>query len=396
MKSISDEVNGLSAGTPRRSLRTALLGHAKSLKNMPGWRSRQKLVVFNVDDYGNVRLASGSALEKLSKAGVKLEGRFDLLDTLETREDLEALLGVLSSVRDGRGRPAVFTPYSLSANPDFSALRQNPENYHYEDLPSTFARRAAEDPQAYEGAWALWREGMEKGLLQPEFHGREHLNLRLLERKLARGDRDIMANLENDSMAGLRGDPKLASVGFTHAFGVADRGDIELHKAILSDGVKLFEDVFGRPARTFTPPAQRLHPGLYAHVEANGIRAIDKPLHTVRRLDRGKTRREINFLGSKRGQGHVTLVRNVVFEPNLHPGTDEVARTLSQISGAFRWGKPAMISSHRVNFCGHIDPANRRAGLSALKRLLDEIVRRWPDVEFIGAGELAARIEASA
>ncbi|TVS00482.1 MAG: hypothetical protein EA407_14645 [Rhodobacteraceae bacterium] len=366
----------------------------KSLKNIPGWRSRQKLVVFNVDDYGNVRIASPAAHEALTKAGLAVDGRFDRLDTLETRADLEALLEVLDSVRDKAGQGAVFTPYSLSANPDFDALRGTPDQYRYEDLPQSFARLSSEDPDAYEGAWALWQEGIARGLLQPEFHGREHLNLRLLEHKLARRDADAIANIAVKSMAGLRDDPASPGVGFTHAFGLADKADLAQHREILSDGLALFERVFGRPATCFTPPAQRLHPDLYAFLEGQGIRAIDKPLHTVRQLDRGKTRREVNFLGRKRGQGHVTLVRNVVFEPNLRPGTDEVARTLSQIAAAFRWGKPAMISSHRVNFCGHIDPANRRDGLDALKRLLQGIVQRWPDVEFIGAGELARRIEA--
>jgi hypothetical protein len=364
------------------------------IKAIPGWRTRQKLVVFNVDDYGNVRLASGAAHAALTKAGVALEGRFDRLDTLETREDLDALLGVLDSVRDSAGRGAVFTPYALSANPDFEALRKAPEQYRYEALPQSFARRAAEDPQAYEGAWALWQEGIARGLLSPEFHGREHLNLRLLEHKLARRDPDVMANIAAHSMAGLRDDPALPGVGFTHAFGLADKADIARHKEILTDGLALFARVFGRPAESFTPPAQRLHPDLHGFMEAQGIRAIDKPLHTVRRLDPGKIRREVNFMGRKRGQAHVTLVRNVVFEPNLAPGRDEVARTLSQIGCAFRWGKPAMISSHRVNFCGHIDPANRRAGLDDLKRLLQVIVQRWPEVEFISARELAHRIEA--
>lgn len=364
------------------------------LKNIPGWHSSKKLVVFNVDDYGNVRLASRSAYEKLSKSGLELKNRFDRLDTLETRDDLEALLEVLSSVRDNAGRAAVFTSYALCANPDFEALRRHPDNYRYEDLTSTFARLSGDDPQAYDGTWALWREGMAKGLLQPEFHGREHLNLRLLEYKLARRRPDLMANLENNSMAGLSEEPAVSNVGFTHAFGIADKADIERHKEIVSDGLTLFTRVFGRPARSFTPAAQRLHPDLYGFIEEQGIQAIDKPLHTVQRIDRHRTRRELNFLGHRRGERHVTLVRNVVFEPNLKPGTDEVARTLAQIAAAFRWGKPAMISSHRVNFCGHIDPANRRAGLAELKRLLQAIVRRWPDVEFIGAGELAERIEA--
>lgn len=386
--------NRSAAGGPAPSLRSRITNQVKSIKNLPGWRSRQRLVVFNVDDYGNVRLASKAAAGALELAGLRLEGRFDRLDTLETRADLEELFEVLDSVRDSSGRPAVFTPYALSANPDFQALRDSPERYVYEELPTTFERLSAEDPQAYEGAWTLWQEGMEKGLLQPEFHGREHLNLRLFETKLKRRDGDLMANIAVDSMAAISDDPALPEVGFTHAFGIADRADVEAHKQILADGLALFARVFGRPAQCFTPPAQRLHPALYGFMEALGIRAIDKPLHTVRRLDRGKTRREFNFLGRKRGQNHVTLVRNVVFEPNLYPGTDEVTRTLSQIEAAFRWGKPAMISSHRVNFCGHIDPANRRAGLSDLKRLLDAILRRWPEVEFLSARELADRIHA--
>lgn len=364
------------------------------VKSIPGWRSRQKLVIFNVDDYGNVRVASRLAYVSLVNAGLKLEGRFDRFDALETREDLAALLEVLDSVRDSTGHAAVFTPYALSANPDFAAMRQNLDMYCYEDLPSTLERLAAEDPSAYHGAWALWQEGIDKGFLRPQFHGREHLNLRLLKRKLAQRDQDLMANLENNSMAGLRDDPSLPGVGFTHAFGLADQVDTQQHKEILSDGLALFARVFGRRAQSFTPPAQRLHPDLDAFMETLGISAIDKPLYTVRRFDRNKTRREVNFLGRKRGQNHVTLVRNVVFEPNLHPGKDEVARALSQIEAAFRWGKPAMISSHRVNFCGHIDPSNRQAGLAALKRLLQAIVRRWPDVEFLGAGDLAQRIEA--
>jgi hypothetical protein len=366
----------------------------ENVKSIPGWRSRQKLVVFNVDDYGNVRLASRQAARALEAAGVALRGRFDRLDTLETRADIDELLEVLDSVRDSTGRGAVFTPYVLSANPDFDALRQSPDQYRYEELPQTFLRLSAEDPQAYEGTWALWQEGIARGLLQPEFHGREHLNLRLLEHKLHRRDVDVMANIEANSMAGLQDDPAFPGLGFSHAFGIVEKADIILHKEILDDGLALFNHIFGRAAQTFTPPAQRLHPDLYGFMEEQGISAIDKPLHIVRQLDRGKTRREVNFLCRKRGQRHVTLVRNAVFEPNLRPGTDEVMRTVTQVAAAFRCGKPAMISSHRVNFCGHIDPENRRAGLAALKRLLEGIVQRWPDVEFIGAGELARRIEA--
>jgi hypothetical protein len=66
---------------------------------------------------------------------------------------------------------------------------------------------------------------------------------------------------------------------------------------------------------------------------------------------------------------------------------------MKQIETAFRWNKPAIISSHRVNYCGHIDPNNREIGLSALKNLLDQIVNKWPDVEFMAADELLENLE---
>lgn len=364
-----------------------------NLKNVRGWRTRRRLVVFNVDDYGNVRLASRQARDELGMAGLVVDtptSRFDRLDAIETREDLEALFEVLDSVVDAHGRPAVFTAYALSANPDFARIVREMTGYHYESLPVTFARLADEQPDAYRGAWDLWREGMSRGFIRPQFHGREHLNLGIFERKLHRHDPVLLANLKAGCMAGLGGEQNMPGVGFTHAYGLWDRSEIERHREIIADGLKLFEQVFGFRSQTFTPPAQKLHPDLYPWVESQGVRAIDKPLYCVRRLDRERTMREFNTLGRRRGQGHLSIVRNVVFEPTNVPAFDAVSLALNQVAAAFRWRKPAIISSHRVNFSGHIDPKNRRLGLAALKRLLTGIVQRWPDVEFVGADELAS------
>ena len=364
-----------------------------NLKNIPGWHTTEKLVVFSVDDYGNVRLDSKGARERMAARGVELNGRFDHLDTLETRQDLEGLLETLSSVTDSRGRHAVFTPYALSANPDFEAMAQSDQGYQYEPLIRTFERLAADQPAAYEGAWSLWQEGIRAGLLKPQFHGREHLNVEVLERKLKAGDRALKINIENRSMAGLGDEPSSPGVGFTHGFGLWERAETVRHLEIIADGLKLFEQVFGFRSKTFTPPAQRLHPELYPFVESQGVRAIDKPLHCVRRLDPERTVREFNTLGRRRNQGHVSLVRNVVFEPTNDRSFDSVGLALDQVAAAFRWRKPAIISSHRVNFCGHIEEDNRAFGLAALRRLLQGIVQRWPDVQFISADELVEHID---
>ena len=93
-------------------------------------------------------------------------------------------------------------------------------------------------------------------------------------------------------------------------------------------------------------------------------------------------------MGLDKKNNLVILVRNVVFEPTEDRGIDWVNYAFKQIEAAFFWNKPAIISSHRVNFCGHIDPKNREKGLNALKQLLKKIVEKWPDVEFMSADEL--------
>lgn len=368
---------------------------ANNIKNLPGWRTNEKLVIFSVDDYGNARVDSLEARERMLALGLNLDNQFDRFDALETTQDLEALFETLDSVQDKHNCPAKFTPYAVCANPDFSRMRQDGSKFYYEPLKATFSRLSQTQGHAYEGAWALWQEGMEKGFLRPQFHGREHLNLDVIERKLASGDAVLQCALENDSLTGLEPEPTLPGVGFTAGFAVFDGSDAEIkrHESILADGLGLFEDTFGFKSTTFTPPAQQLNPALYTSLESLGVQAIDKPLRCVRRLDRYKNVKEWNFLGTARGYSHLNLVRNVVFEPGKGMVSDPVSYALKQVETAFRWHKPAIISSHRVNFCGHISSANRKQGLAALKALIKEIVRRWPDVQFISADELVNKIK---
>lgn len=362
-------------------------------KNLLGWRSKERLLVMSVDDYGSVRLSSTKAHQAVAALGVPVDNRFDSFDAMEARADLEGLFDVLGSVTDARGRHAVMTPYALCTNPDFEAMRRQPElGYQLEPVTRTFERLAAVSPNAYGGTWRLWREGMERGLFSPQFHGREHVNVDLIERKLRRRDRTLMVNLAHDSMIALGEEPSMPGVGFTHAYGLWDRAEIEGHADRIRDGLRRFEETFERASITFTPPACHLHPALYPVVEDGGVRAIDKPLTNKRHLHRGRYRREVNLLGRRWDQNHLSLVRNVVFEPT-RDGDRCVGRALQQIEAAFRWHKPAIISSHRVNFGGFINEDNRTFGLSQLKTLLTTVVRRWPTVRFIGADELVERMD---
>ncbi len=363
-----------------------------NLKNAIGWRTNRKIVVFCVDDYGNVRLDSKAARDNLDRADLKVHSRFDAYDTLETREDLEVLFETLSSVTDGRGRPAVFTPYALPCNLDFEQVAAtNYTDYHYEQLPQTYDKLAARDPEAYRGAWALWREGLENGLMRPQFHGREHLNLRVFRRKLGRRDTDLMTVLRNRSYTSLRPN-KADRIAYTVAYGFWEFAENEDFAAILTDGLAAFEAVYGYRASGFTPPGFQAHPVLYPVLRAGGIKYLDGLFVHREHQGLGKYRRRLGFTGQTNAHGQLTLVRNVVFEPTEDRGLDWVAYTLRQIEAAFRWNRPAIVSSHRVNFCGHIDPRNRAVGIEALQQLLKQIVRRWPEVEFLAIDELGDQI----
>ena len=149
-----------------------------------------------------------------------------------------------------------------------------------------------------------------------------------------------------------------------------------------------FEKVYGYRSIHFNPPGGREHPVIHKALFEAGIQYIDTPLIKTEHQGTGKNRKVLNYTGKRNKLGQIFMVRNVVFEPTEKKSFDWVIFTLNQIEAAFRWNKPAVISSHRVNFCGHIVPKNREEGISALKELLKNIVKRWPDVEFIAANEL--------
>lgn len=356
------------------------------LKNFTGKKLNRKLLAFAVDDYGNVRVHSKYALERLEIAGMKKNNRFDAYDALDTSEDYQMLFEVLQSVKDKNSNPAIFTPYALPCNTDFQATLTQ-RKFVPEDLPTTYNKLSAEQ-RAYEGAYQLLLEGIGAKLIRPQFHGREHLNVQLINALLNQNDPILNANLENQCMAGLNGLAKWPTISYNQAFSFWEESDLEAHKVILKDGLKRFENVYGYVSLTFTPPAQQLHPSLYGFVGEHGVIGVDRSRAELVHIGEGKFQKMNNQLAEDDLGGTVKIVRNCVFEPTDRD-IDWVSFTMKQIEAAFFWGKPAIISSHRVNFCGHIDPKNREKGIKDLKNLLKKIVQKWPDVEFVGVDEIA-------
>jgi hypothetical protein len=361
-------------------------------KNLLGWKTERKIVVFSVDDYGNVRLDSKTAKENMEKAGVKTSSRFDAYDTLESREDLEILFEVLVSVKDKNDRNAVFTPLALPCNINFERMaEEGNQHYIYELLPLTYDKLSSLHPNDYRGTWSLWLEGIEKGLMLPQFHGREHFNLKVFEEKLAKKDHEVITAIRNRSYTNIS-NSGYSTIGITAAFGFWDFKENERFEEIIIDGLNAFKKVYNYQAEYFTAPGASEHHVIHKTLKDHGIKYLDTPFIKLEHQGFGKYKRKINYTGKVNPEGNVYLVRNVVFEPADDKINDWVNYTLKQIEIAFLHKKPAIISSHRVNFCGVIDSKNREKGIVALKELLQQITRKWPDVEMMSAGELAAII----
>ena len=353
-----------------------------NLKNIPGWRSRRKIVVFECDDFGGIRMPSASVFYRLKERGLNIStSRFNIYDTLESGEDLEQLYEVLLSVKDQNNSPAVFTPVTIMANPDFDRIRSAGFNeYYYETFDETLKRY-----YPGENVFETWKQGIRAGIFIPELHGRDHITVQFWLRKLREGDKDLLFAFDNNFVSlRVEGVPSPADE-FRAEFYFSEDSQKHFLEHSIHDAAEVFERVLGYRAHAFIPGNGIFHPSMDKIVASTGIRFLNVTSSMPFPAKNGVLRHRYFITGQKGPDGLTYYTRNCAFEPTdpSYKGTDY---TLKQIEAAFRWRKPALISTHRVNFSGGISPDNRAKGLTELKKLLFRIAGKWPDVEFLSLG----------
>ena len=359
----------------------------KNLSNIPGYRTNRHLVILESDDWGSIRMPSRETFNILLREGIDWHSdggyRFNRNDSLATTEDLASLFEVLSSVVDSTGRPVVLTPVSLTANPDFIKIRNSDfTEYYYEPFTATLQKY-----KGCEDSFKLWLEGIEKRLFVPQFHGREHLNVTVWMNAL-KGKHERLRKAFKYGMWGIStaGDPEIG-VELQAAFDFVNNDDLNYQKEVIVTGLRLFKMLFGYPAVYFVPPNGPFSSTLEVTCADEGIKYLSASKIQTEPLGQGRTTKKLHWLGQTNRAGLIYLSRNCYFEPGL-PEQDWVDSCLYDISVAFRWHKPAVISSHRVNYVGALDRKNRDIGLEQLSSLLNQIMIKWPDAEFITSAEL--------
>ena len=361
----------------------------RHLANIPGWYTNRKIVVIESDDWGSIRMPSLETLHKLINKNINFSWglNYERNDTLASPSDLGNLFDVLSSVKDKNNNPAVITANCVVANPDFEKINASCfSEYHYELMTETMSRYY---PQS--NPFILWKEGLKKGLFYPQFHGREHLNVQLWLNSLinnVNGVRDAFEETVFSQVMTIPNDPRAHVLS---AYDYENESEQPFICTAIKEGLDIFEKLFGYRSASAISPCFVWDDFVEKCLWDEGvtyIQGISFQHYSTCQKKRLNKKGKYHFCGNKNKLGQYYLVRNCSFEPSQYPAINYVDECLKRIHIAFLWRKPAIISTHRLNFIGTLNERNRDVNLQQLKMLLKEIVRLWPETEFLTSDKL--------
>jgi hypothetical protein len=374
-----------------QTLKKAISRHQN---NYRGWRTSRKIVVIESDDWGSICMPSPEIHEKLIRDKYRIDlCPYATYDSLASEDDLRLLFSALADYRDNKGNHPVITANTVMTNPDFLKIRDSGFTGYYYEL---FTDTLKSYPQ-HTGSFDLWKQGMRDRLFYPQFHGREHVNINAWLVALQDAGSMYQSVFKHNVCWLGPSQNESNQISVRASYDTNQIEEIENHKQALREGLSFFESIFGYTSKSFIAPNFIYHPDLEPTLSEMGVRYIQGMKYQKLPLMGNDSRAMVrHFQGEKNGLGQYYLVRNCVFEPSQYPEHhDNVGECLKGIRNAFFWKKPAIITTHRLNFIGFIHPENRERNLEQFRELLRSILKKWPDVEFMTSAELGDEIAAS-
>ncbi len=367
------------------------MGHKKNIYhhfiNSFGWKTKRRIIVFESDDWGGVRIPDLRAYNKLLESGIAVDRcNYSKFDGIEQSSDYYDLFHLLKNFKDKNGKHPIFTLNFNTANPDFCKIKEDDfQNYHYERFDKTYARHDARLLDAL-------NEGIQSRLIHPQYHGREHLNIFMWMDMLRENNVDIKTAFDLNCFAlGFLNSPSI-KLPYLAAYAPYKNIETKNYIEIILSGIELFNEVFGFEPKTFIPPVYMHSNELIEKLNGSSIIGL-QGLATQR--DPINNSLNFRFLKTNNIYNHVQLIRNCFFEPSTDAIRDWVKETISEIEIAFGHHKPAIICTHRLNYMGGLVPNNKEKNHQTLYTLLLTILRKWNNIEFLSSSELAEDIKES-
>ena len=239
--------------------------------NSRGWRTERKIVVFESDDWGSIRMPSKEIFNEFLAEGMPID-KLEYLkyDSLESNKDLESLLDLLISFRDTNGQHPVITANTIMTNPDFEKIRNSDfQEYHFELFTETLNRYPK-----HEKVIDLYKKGLENKVFFPQFHGREHLNINRWMKALQNSSSNARKAFDRNFFDLSTRYDEITEERFVDALNASVNEDLDDQGKRLTEGAQIFENIFGFRSRSFIAPCYIWHPKIEQCLEKIGVNII--------------------------------------------------------------------------------------------------------------------------
>jgi len=357
----------------------------KHIINARGSRLDQKYVVFESDDWGAIRIPNLETRDELLQKGLtRKNDPFSQCDSLETTQDYQMLFEVLKKHKDGKGQHPVITANFILNNPNFNKIAaENFQQYYSESFKETYKNYAGS-----EKACEALNKGINDQLIMPQFHGSEHLNVVRWMNKLKAGDERFRFAFEKKCYAidEIGNENRRQNLMATYDY--SNYGELAFLQKSIKIGLKQFEEIFGFKSITNISPCYVWDSKVEQELLKGGVKAFQGSFLQNRPTYGESFKKKYRYIGQKNKDEQLYFVRNCLFEPSLNTNIDWVSKCMGSIDIAFKWGKPAIIGTHRINFSGRLDTEQRDNNLKLLEQLLTKILEKWPDVKFTDSSSL--------
>jgi predicted deacetylase len=274
----------------------------------------------------------------------------------------------------------------VMGNPDFEKIAAD-------DFRNYYKRSFLESYQYYnqENLKSLWWSGMEASLLQPQFHAREHFNVQLWMSDLQARNQDTHLGFKHHFFGLKTKTSSKFQSNYLAAYRAENKLELEVINSILIEGLQEFEQVFGFKSQSFIACNYVWPQELEKTLFVNGVETIQSQRGQVTpQLNKnGKPKTKYHYTGQRNELNQIYTVRNVLFEPFENIKIDWISKAMNEIENSFSWGKPAIVSTHRINYVSTMSVTHRDQNLKMLDELLTKILLKWPDVEFMSSDQLA-------
>jgi hypothetical protein len=344
-----------------------------SIFSEDGFTFDRPVVVLQSDDWGRVGVRDREAWEQLRQSGVNLGERSYDFYSLETAEDIEAIVALLLRHRDSMGRPACLGMNFILANVDFEKVRAGNSREIY--------LRALSDglPEGWQrpGLFEAYREGMVAGVLSPALHGLTHFCRAAVQRYLNDSTEPgiLLRKFWSADVPYIHW--RMPWVGFEYWDSAKNGEDsflsLESQDELIHAAIECFSKLFSQSPRSACAPGYRANRATQKTWAAHGIRVAQN----------GPGRPTKPHLD---GNGILHVYRSLDFEP----ASDEnltLDSCMRRAENCFARGLPFVVSVHSINFHSTLKDFRSRT-LALLDLFLAALETKYSDLLYLRDEEL--------